>query len=284
MTSAALKIATCNEPWKDVPIEEVFRRAGRMGYAGVEIAPFTIARDVREISADRRKEIVRAAADAGVEIVGLHWLFVAPEGLHLTAPDAGVRQSSAEYLKALVHFCGDLGGTVMVFGSPKQRSLVPPTTRAEAWERAKEVFAAAGHTCRERGVTLTIEALGPKETDFINTLDESTRMADEIDHPSIGVMLDMKAMSTMPDGIIGTTRRFGGRARHFHVNQPNGKGVGMPTAPDDPPHPDLPATLAALVETGYRGWVSCEPFDYNPDPDTIAQKQIEVLRVAMPAH
>jgi ATP-binding cassette subfamily B protein len=30
----------------------------------------------------------------------------------------------------------------------------------EAWSRARDVFASAGHTCRERGVTLTIEALG----------------------------------------------------------------------------------------------------------------------------
>ncbi len=283
MSASPIKLATCNELWRDVPIEEIFRRAAAIGYAGVEIAPFTLARDVRGITAARRREIARAAADAGVEIVGLHWLFVSPEGLHLTTPDPSVRQQSAEYLKALVHFCGDLGGHVMVFGSPKQRSLVPPTTRDQAWERAREVFAACGHACRERGVTLTIEALTPKETDFINTLDESARMADEISHPNIDVMIDLKAMSAMPDGIVGTTRRFGARARHVHANQPSGKGVGMPPAEGDPPPPDLPAVLGTLLECGYRGWVSCEPFDYNPDPDTVAREGIKALRAAMPA-
>ena len=75
-----MKFATCNEPWRDTPIEDVFQIAGRIGFAGVELAPFTIADHVDEISATRRKEIVQAAADAGVEIVGLHWLLVSPKG------------------------------------------------------------------------------------------------------------------------------------------------------------------------------------------------------------
>lgn len=283
MSNTPFPIATCNEPWRDVAIEEIFRRAAKLGYTGVEIAPFTLAKDVREISAQRRKEIVKAAADTGVAIVGLHWLFVSPEGLHITTPDAAVRQQTAEYLQALVHFCADLGGNVMIAGSPKQRSLTPPTTMAEGWERAREVYRAAAHTCRDRNVTLTIEALGPKETNFINTIDDAARMADEIGHPNIDIMLDMKAMSTMPDGIIGTTKRFGGRARHFHVNQPCGKGVGTTPAPGEEPHPDLPATFRTLKESGFKGWISCEPFDYNPDPDTVAKKQMEAILAALPA-
>jgi sugar phosphate isomerase/epimerase len=275
-----MKFATCNEPWKDVPVEEVFRRAKAMGYDGVEIAPFTLAEDVRDISAQRRKDIVKAAADNGVEIVGLHWLFVSPKGLHLTGPDASVRQRSAEYLRELVNFCGDLGGTVMIFGSPKQRNLEPPTTFDEAWERAKDVFASCGHVCRERGVTLTIEALSPKETNFINTIDEAARMADEIGHTNIDIMLDMKAMSSMPEGILGNVRKYGARAKHFHANQPSGRGVGMPAAADDP-QLNLAEILGTLRETGFKGWVSCEPFDYTPDPDTVARAQIEALRAAV---
>ncbi len=278
-----MKLATCNEPWKDVPIEDVFRRAARIGFTGVEIAPFTLADDVRHIPPQRRREIVRAAADARVEIVGLHWLFVAPKGLHLTAPDAGIRQASADYLKALVDCCGDLGGKVVIFGSPKQRSLEPLTSFEEGWKRAKEVFAASGPSCAARGVMLCIEALGPKETNFINTIDEAARMADEIGHPNIDIMLDMKAMSTMPGGIVETVRRFGRRARHFHANLPSGKGVGMSSSPEDAAV-DLKATLTTLQQSGFDGWVSCEPFDYSPDADTVAQVAIKMLKAALPGH
>ncbi|HOA72081.1 MAG TPA: sugar phosphate isomerase/epimerase family protein [Phycisphaerae bacterium] len=277
------KLATCNEPWNGVAsIEEVFQIAARIGFDGVEIAPFTLADHVDEISAARRKEIVRAAADAGVEIVGLHWLFVSPKGLHLTTADASVRRTTSEYLKSLANFCGDLGGKVMILGSPKQRNIEPPTTHDEGWKRAKDVLAACGDTLAARGVTLCIEALSPKETNFIQTLDESTRMADEIGHPNIDVMIDVKAMASMPDGVIGTIQRFGRRAKHFHANHPSAKGVGMPLGPGDGEPVDWPAVLQSLQQSGFTGWVSCEPFDYKPDPTTVAETAYRVLSAAQP--
>jgi sugar phosphate isomerase/epimerase len=277
------KLATCNEPWNGVAaIEEVFRIARRIGFDGVEIAPFTLAEHVDEISPARRKEIVRAAQDAGIEIVGLHWLFVSPKGLHLTAPDEAVRRATADYLKSLANFCGDLGGKVMILGSPKQRNMEPPTTHEEGWKRAKDVLASCGETLAGRSVSLCIEALAPKETNFIQTLDESTRMADEIGHPCIDVMIDVKAMSSMPDGVIGTVERFGKRARHFHANHPSGKGVGMPLAVGEGEPIDWTAVLRALANSGFRGWVSCEPFDYKPDPTTVAEAAFRTLRAALP--
>jgi len=276
-----MKVATCTEPWGEKPIEDVIRLSAELGFDGVELAHFTIADDVRDISADRRASIARAATDSGVAVVGLHWLFVSPKGLHLTTPDAAVREKSADYLRALADFCGDVGGHIMTFGSPKQRNIEPPTTFEEGWKRARDVFASVTDTLAARDVTLCIEALAPAETNFIQTLDESTRMADEIGHPNIDVMIDCKAMSTMPDGLVGTIERFGARARHFHANEAGGKGVGMPVAPDEPPAIDWDRTMAALVATGFDRWVSLEPFDYNPDPTTVARTGLEVIRNAL---
>ncbi|MBP7934420.1 MAG: sugar phosphate isomerase/epimerase [Phycisphaerae bacterium] len=278
-----MRLATCSEPWRDSAIEDVFATAAEIGFDGVELAPFTMADHVAEIPPSRRKQIVKAAGDAGVEIVGLHWLFVSPKGLHLTTPDASVRQRSADYLKALVDFCGDVGGTVMVFGSPKQRSIEPPVTFEEGWKRAKEVWASAGDTLAARGVTLCLEALAPAETNFINTIEQAARMADEIGHPNIDIMLDCKAMSSMPEGVIGTIRRFGRRAKHFHANEAAGKGVGMPIGEGEPAGLDFKAVMKTLVESGFDRWVSVEPFDYKPDPTTVARTAIRTLREALAA-
>lgn len=278
-----MRLATCSEPWRDSPIEDVFRTAAELGFDGVELAPFTLADQVTEIGAGRRKQIVKAAADAGVEIVGLHWLFVSPKGLHLTTPDAAVRKQSSDYLKALVDFCGDVGGKVMVFGSPKQRSIEPPVTFEEGWKRAKDVWASAGDTLADRGVTLCLEALAPAETNFINTIEQAARMADEIGHPNIDIMLDCKAMSSMPDGVVNTIRRFGKRAKHFHANEAGGKGVGMPVGEDEPAGLDFNAVLKTLIESGFDKWVSVEPFDYKPDPTTVARTAIRTLKEALAA-
>ncbi len=271
-----MNLAICNEVWRDVPIETIFRKAAEIGFDGVEIAPFTIAESVEMISAARRREIVRAAADAGVRIVGLHWLFVSPKGLHLTTPDDAVRARTVEYLKALVNFCGDLGGRVMILGSPKQRSVEPPNTHPDALKRARDGLAACGDLCAARGVTLGFEALGPAETNFINTADEALSLTDSIGHPNIGIMLDYKAVSTMPDGVEATIRKHGRRAKHFHVNEPNGKGPGM-----EQPGTDFAPVLKTLFAAGFEGWVSVEPFDYTPDPDTVARAACRTIRQAM---
>lgn len=272
------KLAICNEIWGDRPIEEVFATAAEMGYDGVEIAAFTLADSVEDIDAHRRKAIAASAKDAGIEIVGLHWLLAAPKGLHITTPDDTVRQRTVDYLKRLVDFCADLGGTIMIFGSPNQRNVEPPNTLKAARARWIEGLRDVAPVCRSRGVTLCIEALSPAETNIILTVDEAVAMADETDAPGIDIMIDVKAMASMPDGVVGTIKKHGARAKHFHANDPTKHGPGMG---DDPA--DFKPILASLAETGFDGWVSVEPFIYEPDPDTVARTAVETLRAAMPS-
>ena len=95
------------EGWK---IDDVLQYAARIGYDAVEIAPFTLAESVEQIPASERQRIREAAATAGVEIAGIHWVLVKPEGLYINTPDEAVRQRTADYFVALTHFCADLGG------------------------------------------------------------------------------------------------------------------------------------------------------------------------------
>jgi len=267
-------LAVCNELWRDEPIERIFDKAARLGYQGVEIAPFTLADSVEDIPAGRRREIRRAAESVGVEVVGLHWLFVSPAGLHLTSPDAAVRRRSADYLCRLAEFCADLGGKVMVFGSPQQRSFSDGETYEAAFARAVETLGWVAPTLRDVGVVLCFEALSPAETNFVNTAEQAVALVEAVGAAgAVEIMLDVKAMSFMPEGIEQTIRRFGGRARHFHANDPSGKGPGMGDL-------DFAGVLRVLKESGYSGWISVEPFDYRPDPDTVARVGIETLRTA----
>ncbi len=103
-----MKFAICNEIFQGWKLEDTFAYAAQAGYDGVEIAPFTLANSVNDISAAERRRIREAAARAGVEIVGLHWLLVKPEGLHLTSPDAALRERTARYF-------GDPGGRLRRF-------------------------------------------------------------------------------------------------------------------------------------------------------------------------
>src|SRR5690349_21338173 len=161
-----MKYAICNETFQDWPFDKAFAFARECGYTGVEIAPFTINVDAREISAAQRTEVRRQADVADLPIIGLHWLLAKTKGFYLTTPDAAVRKATAGYLQELVRLCRDLGGSVMVLGSPLQRNLLPGVTHDEAMKHAASVLTEVMPICDQLNVTIAVEPLGPADGNF----------------------------------------------------------------------------------------------------------------------
>ena len=268
---AGVRFAICNELFEGWPFEEVCAYVKSVGYDGLELAPFTLAPLITDLDRGTRIELRQQAADAGVEIIGLHWLLAKTEGLHLTSPDAAVRARTPDYLVALARAACDFGGHLMVFGSPKQRSLSPGVTWEQAFDFATETFRRAMPGVADHGVRICMEPLAPVETDFINTCAEGTRLMDAVGHPNFVLHLDVKAMSSEETPVPDLIRKYVPRTGHFHANDPNMRGPGFGDT-------DFVPIFRALEDAGYAGWVSVEVFDYKPDPKTIAQRSIDYMR------
>src|SRR5450759_5197578 len=113
--------AICNEIYGKTDFAKACRSIRRIGYEGIEIAPFTLAESPGEIGAAQRKEYRQIIESEGLAFVGLHWLMVSPKGLHVTTPDPLLRERSWRHIRELIDLCSDLGENgVMVFGSPQQ--------------------------------------------------------------------------------------------------------------------------------------------------------------------
>ena len=221
---------------------------------------------------ERRQEVRAQATDAGLEVVGLHWLLAKTQGFYLTSPDKAVRKATAEYLKALAQLCGDLGGGVLVLGSPQQRNLLPGVGYSEAEQYAAEVLRAAMGACADHNVTIALEPLGPAEGDFMLTAESAIDLAKLVDSPHCKLHLDVKAMASEKypiDVIILDCRDW---VVHFHANDPNLLGPGMGEIEYGP-------IFAALRQIDYAGWVSVEVFKYEPSPEQIARQSIEYMRL-----
>src|SRR5579871_2721722 len=188
-----MKLAICNETFQGWQWEPTCRYVAEAGYDGIEIAPFTLAEDVRALDGRARSAIRDAARRSGLEVVGLHWLLVSPKGLSATSADAEVRRATADYLTALVEFCGDVGGRIMVFGSPAQRRIAEGDTREVANERFVEVLGPALDRARERDITICLEPLPAPESNFLLTLAEATALARRLDHPAARTIFDVKS-------------------------------------------------------------------------------------------
>ena len=87
-----MKFAICQELFEGWDWERQCRCIADVGYTGIEVAPFTLARHPREVSLDQRRALRETADRHGLRIVGLHWLLAKTQGLHLTSDDAEVRR------------------------------------------------------------------------------------------------------------------------------------------------------------------------------------------------
>jgi sugar phosphate isomerase/epimerase len=267
----SFRYAICNETFEGWDHAEVCRVAAETGYTGLEIAPFTLAPRITEVSIEKRRQLRRQAEDHGLAIIGLHWLLAKTEGFHLNSADKSVRERTADYLGELARCCRDLGGSIMVFGSPAQRRIPAGASVEQAADWAAETFRMAAPVFADCGITLCLEPLSPSEADFLNTIDEAVDLLKRIQHPNFAVHLDVKAMSTESRPPPDLVLQHGSHAGHFHANDANRRGPGFgPT--------DFRPIFHALAESRYAGWVSVEVFDYTPDPTTIARESIRYMR------
>jgi len=267
--------AICNETFVDWPLERVFPLAAACGYQGVELAPFTLGKLVTEVSAAQRATIRRQAERAGLTVMGLHWLLAKTQGFYVTSPNAAVRRRTVDYLGALAHFCADVGGKVLVFGSPKQRDLLPGVTRAQAMDYATEVFDALVPVLEQTDTVLALEPLAPRTSNFINTAAEGAALARRIGSPRCRLHLACIAMSAEGTPLVALLRRHRDLRDHVHANDPNQLGPGMGKL-------DFVPLFRTLAEIGYRGWVSVEVFDYRPGGERIARASIDYMKKCLP--
>ena len=270
-----MKFAICNETFQDWPLDKAFRYARELGYTGIEIAPFTLHKNAYEISPARRAEVRRQIEAADLEMIGLHWLLAFTEGYYLTSPDAAVRAKTADYLGELARLCRDLGGKIMVLGSPQQRNLKPlGISHEEGMQHAADTLRRATHALEATGVTLAIEPLGPEEGDFLNETEHAVALIEMIDSPLVRLHLDVKAMSSEPKGIVDIIRDSRDWVVHFHANDPNRRGPGMGEV-------DFVPIFQTLQEINYQGWVSVEVFDYSPGIEALASESIRNMRACL---
>jgi sugar phosphate isomerase/epimerase len=272
-----IRFGICNELFEGWEFGQVCRTVKSIGFDGLEIAPFTLAPTINEITLGRLRELRSMAEDADLSVIGLHWLLAKTDGFYLTTPDAAVRRKTGDYLIALAEATRVLGGELMVLGSPKQRSLLPDVTYDQAADYAAEVLARVMPEIGDRGVDLCLEPLAPSETDFLNTCAQANDLIARVGHPNLKLHMDVKAQSSETEGTVPELiARYAAPAGHFHAQDTNLRGPGMGTVDFDP-------ILRSLVASGYDRWVSVEVFDFSPGPEETARRSIACLRHALQA-
>ena len=274
-----MRIALCNEVIAPMPFPQQCEYAAKLGYDGLEIAPYTLSDEPHRLGSAQIAAARAAAEDAGVAVTGLHWLLIKPAGLSISSKDENVRKRTIDVMLALIDQCAELGGRYLVHGSPHQRRVDPGETRAAAMARARDSFASIAERAQKAGVVYCIEPLSSEQTPLINTLDEASSMVEEIGSPAVRSMLDCSSAGRMEkEPLNALVERWlpKGVIAHVQVNDRNRRGPGQGEQRFAP-------LFASLKRHGYRGDVAVEPFDYVPDGPGAAARAIGYIKGIMEA-
>jgi sugar phosphate isomerase/epimerase len=274
-----MKLSLCNEVVREFDFARQCAFAAELGYAGLEVAPFTLGETAYRMPAAERAALRRAASDAGIAVSGLHWLLVAPQGLSITSADRAVWGRTLDVMRRLVELCAELGGNYLVHGSPAQRRVGTGPDRSEAAKRGEATWAAIADDAQKSAVVYCVEPLASPEADFINTLEEAAAIVRRIGKPALRTMLDTSSAGlTENEPVADLVRRWmpTGLIAHVQFNDRNRRGPGEGADRFAP-------VVRALRDTGYRGWVAMEPFQYKPDGPATAARAIGYVSGLMEA-
>jgi D-psicose/D-tagatose/L-ribulose 3-epimerase len=248
------------------------------GYQGVEIAPFTLFGDFSAPAGQDAKVVAgikRGLAGSGIAFAGLHWLFIKPEGLHITTGDRKLRRRAWDHLRRLLDLAGELGGGPLILGSPKQRAS-RDMSRERALGNFTEGLANIADYAWERKCRVLIEALAGRDTDVVNTLYEAARLVREIDKPGIRTMFDFHNTVDEREPWERLIERNWDVIEHVHVNEMDGRHPGT-GATDFRPVFDL------LRKKEFDKWVSLEIFFEPDDPAAVLADTMEFYRTTLAA-
>ncbi len=274
-----MKLSLCNEVLRPFDFARQCAFAAELGYAGLEVAPFTFGENTYRMPASERAVLKRAARAAGVAVSGLHWLLVAPAGLSITSADRAVWDRTVQVMRRLIDLCAELGGDYLVHGSPAQRRIGDGPDRADAAKRGEAAWAAIADDAVRAGVVYCVEPLAAPDADFVNTLDEAAALVRRVAKPALKTMLDTSSAGLaekMPVADLVRKWMPTGLIAHVQFNDRNRRGPGEG---DDKFAP----VVRALRDTGYSGWIAMEPFQYKPDGAATAARAIGYVQGLMEA-
>ncbi|MGA7574455.1 MAG: sugar phosphate isomerase/epimerase family protein [Terriglobales bacterium] len=182
---------------------------------------------------------------------------ILPEGMNPVSDDAEIRRRTRQHLVDTIKVTADLGSTLM--GGPVYSPVgyLPGRRRtSDEWKWAVECFQTLGEPLQQNGITLALEPLNRFETYFLNIAADAIKLCTEINHPSIGVLLDTFHTNIEEKDVAAAFHQTGTMLKHVHACE-NDRGI------PGTGHVDFVGIAAALKHIGYAGWITIESFGYS---------------------
>ena len=154
-----MRLALCNEVIAEMPYAKQCEYAAKLGYDGLEVAPYTLAESPERMTPAQVAEARRATADAGIAVTGLHWLLVKPAGLSISTRDDAVRKRTLDVMLALTSAPNWAAGTSCMVHPGSGASM--RATRTQRRLRARRLAGPRRESMRPRRASSTAWSRSP---------------------------------------------------------------------------------------------------------------------------
>jgi sugar phosphate isomerase/epimerase len=201
-------------------------------------------------------------AASRIHVETMNW-FLPGTDIKLTGPQVDRAQIRA-YLEKSLALAESFGAKVIVFGSPGARSVPGGFPHDKAWEQLKDFLRMCGEVIQahDYGMVIGIEALRKPESNIVNSVAEALKLAREVDHPKIRIIVDFYHLTfehENPDVILG------GRDMIVHLQIADPRERKFPVS--DAGEPRYRQFFTNLRKIGYHGRISVEANSDNVEAD-----------------
>lgn len=222
----------------------LFDRLKRMGFDGLEI----FLNHPESLPMEKIKEKMNETGMGCTLSVGLG------KEQNLISPDRGARDTGVAFLKEAVDVACELGTDVVsgVIYAAWGEFTGKMRTEGE-WNYSKECLLKVAEYAKGKGVMLALEPVNRFETYFLNTVEDTRKMVEEINHPNVGIHADTFHMNIEEESFYGAIKMAGEHLCHVHLCE-NNRGIpGTGHIPWDD-------VFRALRELNYDRWAVVESF------------------------
>jgi len=232
------------DPTRDPVGIEVAEDLAALGYDYIDLS----MRDVTALSAAGLDQLEARLQRAGLACEACNNFF--PAEVRLTGPAADL-PAALRFAEKAFAAAARLGVSVVVFGSSGARNVPVGFPADAAWAQLRTLLVALAPRAEVHGITVAIEHLNRGESNIINTVAEGWRMAREVEHPRVRLLIDAYHMLVENESPAILTEVASAIA-HVHIAQ---KTERLFPANADAALTDF---FRHLLATGYAGRCSVE--------------------------
>ena len=269
-----MRLAFSSNAYMQHSIEETIRRIAQIGYRGIELLADVPHAWPAGLLPERREAIRRCLDEHGLAISNINAFMMNAIGdprqpyWHpgWTDPDPHYRAIRREHTKRALQLASDLGAPHI---TTEPGGFLAPGQTPDA---AADIFYEELMPCVELAEKLTVGLLIEPEPELlIERFEQYVAFAARIDSSAVGLNFDIGHAYCVSEDPQDWVPKMREHTVHYHLEDIAATRVHAHLIPGHGAI-DFAATLQAIAQTGYEGWLTVELYPYIDSPDAAARE------------